>query len=94
VVSFVIKVYLLNKLTDILYIEYWNDFFLPVLKVATVSVFMSYCIGLFVVNTIVVVMLVILSILLSVYYLDMSVSMRNKVVMYIANHISKLNKIK
>jgi len=87
VVAFVVKVYLLNKLTDISYHEYWFSFLFPVLKVAGMVVVLSYLIVSLKINPISVIIFSILSVLLSIYYFDMSISMRNKIVEFIINRI-------
>lgn len=83
VVAFVVKIYLLNKLTDISFQEYLTSFFMPVVKVSSIVFILSYVILIFISNSIVVIMLSILGVLLSIYYLDMNISMRSKIISYI-----------
>ncbi|AFL69147.1 oligosaccharide flippase family protein [Sulfurospirillum barnesii] len=89
VVAFVVKVYLLNKLTDISFDEYWHDFLLPVLKVMSIVMVLSDIIVLTVMNPFVIIILSIIGVLLSIYYFDMSKSMRNKILIYITNYVGK-----
>ncbi|WP_225351778.1 oligosaccharide flippase family protein [Arcobacter porcinus] len=87
IVSFVVKVYLLNKLTDISYHEYWFSFLLPVLRVSVVVIIFSFIIILLNLNTFSVIIFSIICVLFSIYYFDMNVSMRNKIVEVIVNKI-------
>jgi O-antigen/teichoic acid export membrane protein len=83
IVSFVVKVYLLNKLTNISYQEYLNSFLIPVIKVTIGVILLSYGTIMFTTNSISIIVLSVLSVLISVYYLDMNAFMRSKIISYI-----------
>lgn len=93
-VAFVIKVYLLNKLADITYYNYFFIFLYPIMKVIIVVFILNLIIMIYMENTIGIMIMSVVSVFLGVYFFDMNKQTRSIIIQYITNRLSKINLLK
>lgn len=89
IVSFGVKIYLLNKLTEISISEYIIDFFIPIIKVFTIVFVCSALISKFEIQFVLTILFSITLVSIAVFFADMSHIQREYVATFLKNKFFK-----